>query len=225
MNITSPRSFIEKSGLPDILPVFPLQGVVMLPQSRLPLNVFEPRYMSMVQDVLGSPARMIGVIQPTEMERPGDAPPRLYQVGCAGRITSFNETEDGRFLINLTGVCRFAVAHELETALPYRSVKVDWDKYQSDFEEVRDEDVDRKRLTDVLQNYFRTHEIAADWNAVQGTPTDALISSLVMICPLSPSEKQALLESKNLQSRADMLMTLLSMANFNRPDGEGGVRH
>ena len=206
--------------LPQTLPVFPLYGVVLLPTARLPLNVFEPRYLQMVQDALATPTRMIGVIQPSEIEKPGDAPPKLYKVGCAGRITSFNETEDGRFLINLTGISRFSVRNEVEAALPYRVVTPDWDKYVADFDEAADEDVDRKQLLAVLQNYFKTHDIAADWQAVQGTPVDALVSSLVMICPLSASEKQALLESKNLQARADMLMTILSMDNFSRSEGE-----
>ena len=214
------QSFIDRMELPQTLPVFPLYGVVLLPTARLPLNVFEPRYLQMVQDALATPTRMIGVIQPSEIEKPGDAPPKLYKVGCAGRITSFNETEDGRFLINLTGISRFSVRNEVEAALPYRVVTPDWDKYVADFDEAADEDVDRKQLLAVLQNYFKTHDIAADWQAVQGTPVDALVSSLVMICPLSASEKQALLESKNLQARADMLMTILSMDNFSRSEGE-----
>ena len=214
------QSFIDRMELPQTLPVFPLYGVVLLPTARLPLNVFEPRYLQMVQDALATPTRMIGVIQPSEIEKPGDAPPKLYKVGCAGRITSFNETEDGRFLINLTGISRFSVRNVVEAALPYRVVTPDWDKYVADFDEAADEDVDRKQLLAVLQNYFKTHDIAADWQAVQGTPVDALVSSLVMICPLSASEKQALLESKNLQARADMLMTILSMDNFSRSEGE-----
>jgi Lon protease-like protein len=215
----------DPSALPKTLPVFPLSGVVMLPHARLPLNVFEPRYLSMVQDVLGHPDRMIGIIQPTEPEEQGKAPQQLYKVGCAGRITSFTETEDGRFLIGLTGACRFAVGEELKTTAPYRIVRPEWQNFLYDLDQSEDTEIDRKRLIAVLQDYFRQQEIPADWNAIQSTTDDMLISSLVMICPLAPNEKQALLEAGDLHSRAEMLTALLEMAAFPQTESEGGVRH
>ena len=218
---TTSFTWFDPDTMPDKLAVFPLSGVILLPRARLPLNVFEPRYLSMVQDVLGMPGRMIGIVQPSDVTTPGNAEPKLYNVGCVGRITSFNETEDGRFLISLTGVCRFAVREELDVKLPYRMVKPDWSAYADDFDEPADEEIDRDRLMEAIKRYFKMHDIAADWTAVQGTPTDALIASLVMIAPLAPNEKQALLESPNLNSRAEMLTTLMEMAIFPRGEAEG----
>jgi uncharacterized protein len=220
---TSPVLY-DPSALPKTLPVFPLSGVVMLPHARLPLNVFEPRYLSLVQDVLGRPDRMIGIIQPSETEEQGKAP-QLYKVGCAGRITSFTETEDGRFLIGLTGACRFAIGEELKTTTPYRIVRPEWQNFLYDLDQQDEGGIDRKRLIAVLQDYFRLQEIPADWNAIQNTPDDMLISSLVMICPLAPNEKQALLEAGDLQSRTEMLTALLEMAALPQAENEGGVRH
>lgn len=213
--------------LPETLPIFPLANAVLLPRARLPLNIFEPRYLAMIEDVMGQ-GRIIGMIQPNAPFNPGDvlevgAPP-IFNVGCAGRITSFNETEDGRFLIGLTGVCRFTVAEELPFDKPYRRVKADWQKFTGDLDQPEDTDIDRKRLAGVLQHYFKLQGIAADWNAVQNTPNDLLISSLVMICPLAPNEKQALLEAPDLHTRADMLVALLEMASMPQNEVEG-ARH
>jgi Lon protease-like protein len=221
--VSSPVAY-DPSALPKTLPVFPLSGVVLLPQARLPLNVFEPRYLALVQDVLGQPNRMMGIIQPSEAEAPG-RPPQLYSVGCAGRVTSFTETEDGRFLISLTGACRFAVVEEVKTPGPYRIVRPDWQNFLYDLDPSDEGEIDRKRLIAVLQDYFRLQEIPADWNAIQNTSDDMLISSLVMICPLAPNEKQALLEAPDLQARADMLVALLEMAAFPQSESEGGVKH
>ncbi len=205
--------------LPDILPIFPLAGAVLLPRARLPLNIFEPRYLAMIEDVLGQ-GRIIGMIQPNAPENQEGTTPPIFNVGCAGRITSFTETEDGRFLIGLTGICRFAVTEELPLETPYRRVKADWLKFGTDTAEPEDADIDRKRLAAILQHYFKLQGIAADWNAVQNTPNDLLVSSLVMICPLAPNEKQALLEAPDLTKRADMLMALLEMASMPQSEGE-----
>lgn len=209
--------------LPETLPIFPLANAVLLPRGRLPLNVFEPRYLALIEDVLGQ-GRIIGMIQPNAPEGQEGTSPPIFNVGCAGRITSFNETEDGRFLIGLTGVCRFTVAQELPLEKPYRRVVADWQKFITDIDELEDIDIDRKRLASVLQHYFKLQGIAADWNAVQNTPNDLLISSLVMICPLASNEKQALLEAPNLHTRADMLMSLLEMASMPQNEAEG-ARH
>jgi Lon protease-like protein len=217
------------SLLPDTIPLFPLSGVVLLPHARLPLNIFEPRYLSMIDDVLGQ-GRIIGMIQPSTPGLVTDgqesSAPSLYSIGCAGRITSFNETEDGRFLLGLTGLCRFTVKDELPMGdKPYRRASVDWQKFLADMHEADDHEIDRKRLSAVLQHYFKLQGIAADWNAVQNTPNDLLISSLVMICPLAPNEKQALLEAPNLHARADMLMALLEMASMPQAETETGSKH
>jgi len=211
--------------LPETIPIFPLPGVVLLPRARLPLNIFEPRYISMIDDVLGQ-GRVIGMIQPNAPEGHDNLLPPTYKIGCAGRITSFTETEDGRFLIGLTGLCRFTVTEELPFEKLYRRAKVDWQKYLGDMNEPEDIDIDRKRLVATLQHYFKLQGIAADWNAVQNTPNDLLISSLVMICPLAPNEKQALLEAQNLHARADMLMALLEMASMPQSvEAEGAAKH
>ena len=225
MNAVLTSALPPLSSLPEQLPLFPLSGVVLLPNARLPLNIFEPRYLAMVEQALGTPSRLIGMVQPNVLEGPDNIVPTLYKVGCAGRITSFTETEDGRYLIGLTGVSRFIVAEELELDLPYRCAKPDWNPYHDDLVIDDEGEIDRKRLTDILESYFKTQGIAADWNAVQSTPNDMLISSLVMICPLPPNEKQALLEAPDLHSRADLLMALLEMAALPRREAEGGVRH
>lgn len=213
--------------LPEILPIFPLSGAILLPRARLPLNIFEPRYLAMIEDVLAN-GRMIGMIQPnipaSVVEGQEGALPPVFNVGCAGRVTSFNETEDGRFLIGLTGVCRFTIKQELPFEKPYRRVIADWQKFTGDIDEPHDNEIDRKRLSAVLQHYFKLQGIAADWNAVQNTPNDLLVSSLVMICPLAPNEKQALLEAPDLHTRADMLIALLEMASLPQNEAEG-ARH
>lgn len=216
-------SSTQSIALPDILPIFPLAGAVLLPHARLPLNIFEPRYISMIEDVLGQ-GRLIGMVQPNAAEGQEGTSPPIFSVGCAGRITSFNETDDGRFLIGLAGVCRFSILEELPLDKPYRRVRPDWQKYAIDLMEPEDISYDRKRLLAVLQYYFKLHGIAADWNAVQNTPNDLLISSLVMICPLAPNEKQALLEAPDLSTRADMLIALLEMASMPQSESDG-ARH
>jgi len=216
-------SSTQSIALPDVLPIFPLAGAVLLPHARLPLNIFEPRYVSMIEDVLGQ-GRLIGMVQPNATEGQEGTSPPIFSVGCAGRITSFNETDDGRFLIGLAGICRFSIVEELPLDKPYRRVRPDWQKYAIDLMEPEDVSYDRKRLLAVLQYYFKLHGIAADWNAVQNTPNDLLISSLVMICPLAPNEKQALLEAPDLSTLADMLIALLEMASMPQSESDG-ARH
>lgn len=221
--VLAPNSFTV-AALPEVLPIFPLSSVVLLPHGRLPLNIFEPRYLSMIEDVLGQ-GRLIGMVQPNVPEGMEIQTPPFYKVGCAGRITSFTETEDGRFLIGLTGVCRFTVIDELPLDKLYRRARVDWTNFLTDLDAQDDNDIDRKRLMPVLQNYFKSQGIAADWNAVQNTPNDMLIASLVMMCPLAANEKQALLEAPDLRTRADMLASLLEMALMPQGEAETGVRH
>jgi uncharacterized protein len=216
-------STFPPSALPEILPIFPLSGVLLLPRGRLPLNIFEPRYLAMVEDALGH-GRLIGMVQPNSAEAQEAVPP-IYHIGCAGRITSFTETEDGRFLITLGGVCRFKVTEELPIERGYRHVRPDWESFLADINEPEDTDIDRDKLFGILRAYFKLHNIAADWNAVQATGNETLVSSLAMICPLEPNEKQALLEAQDLRTRADLLMALLEMASVPQSEIEGLARH
>jgi len=219
--VISPSKIIP-SALPVVLPVFPLAGAVLLPHARLPLNIFEPRYLAMIEDALGR-GRMIGMLQPSvagDIERPP-----LYSVGCAGRITSFNETDDGRLLIVLTGICRFRVADEKPSTGLYRSVTPDWQPYLADLGDNEACTIDRERLIELMQVYFKKHAISVDWNVVKNAPDDVLLPTIIMICPFAPNEKQALLEAESFSARAQMLMTLLEMAAAPQSDNEGEIRH
>jgi Lon protease-like protein len=195
--------------LPKEMPIFPLGGALLLPRGRLPLNIFEPRYLSMVQDALAMPTRMIGMIQPLG-EQEGDA--GLYRVGCGGHISSFSETEDGRLLITLTGICRFTIQAELRERHGYRAVTPDWHEFTGDFEEELEADIDRPRLLTALKDYFKHHNIDANWEAIDHTPDDRLVTSLAMICPFEASEKQALLEANGLHMRTELMTTMIEMA-------------
>lgn len=206
------------SQLPDELPVFPLTGVLLLPRGRLPLNIFEPRYLNMVQDALATSTRLIGMIQPFEPDMSGVPP--LYGIGCAGRIGSFSETEDGRLLITMTGVCRFRVREEIDERNGYRRVRPDWLEFARDFEPDDDAPVDRQRMLIALKDYFKLHGIAANWEAIEHSPDDRLITSLAMICPFEPSEKQALLEARDLAERAALMTALIEMALLEQNIGD-----
>ncbi|OYQ35941.1 peptidase S16 [Niveispirillum lacus] len=208
--------------LPETIPVFPLTGVLLLPRGKLPLNIFEPRYLNMVQDALAT-NRMIGMIQPRDGGA-GHNPP-LYEIGCAGRITSFSETEDGRFLITLTGVSRFHIMQEVATTRGYRRVVADWSGFAVDLEDDTPCEMDRGRLDGVLRAYFKQQGISANWESVAQAPLDRLVTSLAMICPFDAPEKQALLESPDLNSRAQLLLALVEMAVHQDGDSGGTARH
>lgn len=195
--------------LPGDLPVFPLTGVLLLPRAQLPLNIFEPRYLNMITDALGE-GRMIGMIQPRDPNDEAEQPD-IYPVGCAGRITQFEETEDGRFMINLRGIARFKITEELPVRDGYRRVEADWSSYVGDLTEPAN-DIDRKRLFVSLKPYFEAREIEANWDAIHDTPSERLINSLAMICPFEPLEKQALLEAETLADRLSILTSLVEMA-------------
>lgn len=195
--------------LPSSIPVFPLTGVLLLPRGKLPLNIFEPRYLNMVQDALATD-RMIGMIQP---QPGGGAVPALYRTGCAGRITSFSETDDGRILITLTGISRFLITQEVATMRGYRRVIPDWSPFTADLAGGPETAaLDRGRLDRALRSYFQLQGIDVDWNSIARTADERLVSTLAMICPFTPPEKQALLESPGPVERAEMLLTLLEMA-------------
>lgn len=205
--------------LPNTIPVFPLAGVLLLPRGRLPLNIFEPRYLNMVGDALGA-ERLIGMIQPTP-DSAASADPALYRIGCAGRITEFAETDDGRILVTLTGVCRFAIEQEVTSMRGYRRVVADWSGFEADLTAEDDSGLDREALTARLRRYFDAHDITADWDTIRDTPDERLMTTLAMVCPFEPNEKQALLEADDLKARSSVLSTLLEMATL----GENGGDH
>lgn len=211
------------ADLPATLPVFPLAGVLLLPRGKLPLNVFEPRYLNMTEDALAA-GRLIGMIQPRRPDDRADAP-ELYQIGCAGRITQFAETDDGRFLITLTGVCRFAIVQEIATMRGYRRVTADWERFAGDLAAGETLSLDRPQLLERLKRYFDAEGISADWNTIKATPDERLVTTLAMICPFKANEKQALLEAGSLTACADLLLALLDMAAAGGDRGDGDVRH
>jgi len=197
--------------LPDVLPIFPLGEVLLLPGGRLPLNIFEPRYLAMCDDALAG-NRMIGMIQPTEEETEERAPD-VYETGCAGRIVSFSETDDGRYLITLAGLIRFDVRAELP-AKSYRLVEPDYHRFKDDLEEASG-DIDRDHLLEVLREYFTVHSIEGDWSVISQATDEGLVTALAMICPLGGPEKQALLEAMTLTERAETLTAIMEMSLHN----------
>ncbi len=205
--------------LPRILPVFPLAGTLLLPDGQLPLNIFEPRYLAMVQDALGW-GRFLGMVQPSGPAL-GSAEPPIFSTGCAGRISSFDETEDGRLLITLTGVCRFRVTEEVEGPRGYRRVAAEWEPFRSDLDDPPDLAIDRKRLLTALKKYGRHHNLDLNWKSLEAASDYALTVSLPMACPFEPSEQQALLECTGPADRAAVLTALLEMAVV---EGAGGGR-
>jgi Lon protease-like protein len=208
-------------SLPPRFPVFPLRGCLLLPGGHLPLNIFEPRYLAMARDAMRTD-RVIGMIQPKgEAESPS---PPLFRVGCAGRIGSFAETEDGRYLITLVGLCRFDVARELEVDTLYRQIEADYDRWRGDLEPHAPPDEVRTALLSVLRQYLARHGITAEWPALERAPARALITSLAMICPFAASEKQALLEAADLERQGRLLVALMGMEAM--PGGaESTLRH
>ncbi len=202
------------NDLPGTLPIFPLAGAMLLPRGVLPLNIFEPRYVSMVDAALRSGDRLIGMIQPQTIG-PADASasPAIHDVGCAGRITGFNETDDGRVLMTLTGICRFKVTQELDAMTPFRQVKADYAPFANDLEAGSGElDVSRTALLDVVRRYLDANNLQADWDAIEQSSNEALVNSLSMISPFGPQEKQAMLEADSLEQRNQILIALAEMA-------------
>ena len=201
------------ADLPPRIPVFPLRGAILLPRATLPLNVFEPRYLAMVDDVMSS-GRVIGILQPTGSdEDDNESPPGkelgLRRVGCAGRVTSYQELDDGRIVITLTGITRFACIDEAETDTPYRIMSVSYDQFVTDLTEgLGEERVDRQNLLRVLKAYLDANGLKTDWSAIQRASNEFLINALSVMSPYGPEEKQALLEAADLKTRADVLIAL-----------------
>jgi Lon protease-like protein len=201
----------QPQNLPAEFPVFPLPGALLLPRGHLPLNIFEPRYLAMIEDSLAMP-RMFAMIQPDPNAPDGATGPGLYRIGCLGRLSSFSETDDGRFLITLTGLIRFNVAEELAMQRGYRRVRGDFSPYLDDLDLTpQPMGVEREVLLTALRGYFMRRKFAANWDAVRRMPDEALVSTLSMICPFEPAEKQALLEGPTEADRAATLLALLQM--------------
>jgi uncharacterized protein len=217
---------LDLADLPKTIPVFPLTGALLLPGGQLPLNIFEPRYVAMIEDALAARDRLIGMIQPREANAEGmtrgnvvPPPPPLYPTGCVGRIASFSETEDGRFMITLRGLCRFTLAEELPTLRGYRRAVPDFSAWQNDLRgETGEPKIDRERLLKGLQTYFTARNIATDWDAVTQTPNERLVTMLSMMCPFAPQEKQALLEAPTLEERASAIIMLVEMGGTGHDD-------
>ena len=206
--------------LPGEIPVFPLSGALLLPRGKLPLNIFEPRYLAMTEDALGQ-GRMFGMIQPDPTVPEADTGPGLFRVGCLGRLTSFSETDDRRYLITLTGVIRFAIAGETGVRRGYRRVHADFTPYLADLDlEPRPIGVARDTLITALRGYFSQRGFDANWDAIKRLPDDMLVVTLAMVCPFEPAEKQALLEASDVD-RAATLLTLLQMGAVAQ-DTQGG---
>ncbi len=222
-----PDHYLKLEDLPKTLKMFPLVGVIMLPRSTLPLNVFEPRYLTLVNDVLASD-RLIGFVQPVthdgESESPEGKDAALRSTGGAGRLTAFQETDDGRILITLSGVARFTITGEEQTDDPYRVCSVDWSAYPNDLEQGFGEDeVNRDRLLSVLKEYLTVNDLSADWEGINNSSNELLVNTLSMISPYGPEEKQALLEAEDLKTRAEVLAALAEMEMAGTDSGSGST--
>jgi Lon protease-like protein len=193
---------------PSVIPVFPLPGALLLPRGQMPLNIFEPRYLAMVDAALRTD-RVVGMIQP-DADGGGTAlTPKLYRVGCAGRITQFAETGDGRYLVTLVGIARFRVAEELATTTLYRQCRVDFEPYAEDFVARAGEDaVDRAGVLKALRDFVEAADVRVDWDGIDQAPNEALVNALCMMSPFGTREKQALLEAKDLKTRAEVLIAI-----------------
>lgn len=197
----------KPADLPQTIPLFPLEGAILLPRGVLALNVFEPRYLNMVDDALGGD-RVIGMIQPVG-RRDGDAAPDLADVGALGRITAFSETDDGRYMITLTGVARFTLEREIEAGAAYRQALVSYDAFAGDFTPSPGPGIDRAALIAALKTYAGLHGFQVDWESVEQAPTETIVNVAAQICPFDAAAKQALLESVTLEDRAQALVALL----------------
>lgn len=201
---------MKQTDLPDTLPLFPLPGALLLPRARLPLHIFEPRYLAMLEDCMKTPHRLIGMIQPREGP---NGEKRLSAIGCAGRLTGFSETEDHRYMITLTGVSRFRLRAEVEGFTPYKRAHIDWQAFARDLgREESDKDFAREPFLALLARYFATRDLGTDWSGIKAADTELLINSLSMLLPFGPEDKQALLEAPSLVTRRETLVTLLEIA-------------
>ena len=201
------------ADLPEILPVFPLPGALLLPRGQMPLNIFEPRYLAMVDDSFRDGHRLIGMIQPDIAHSPKNSDkPALFRVGCVGRITQLAESGDGRYILELTGVARFKVVEELEVLTAYRQCKVDIFAFTDDFTaRVGEDKVNREALLVALADFLKANNLKVDWEGVESAPNEALVNALAMMSPYGPAEKQAMLEAPDLKTRAEILIAVTEM--------------
>ncbi|MDZ4093943.1 MAG: LON peptidase substrate-binding domain-containing protein [Paracoccaceae bacterium] len=209
---------IRPADLPETIAVFPLPGALLLPRARLPLHIFEPRYLQMLEDTMKTKERLIGMIQPREVPK---GAPRLQAIGCAGRLTGFSETEDGRYMITLTGISRFRVSGEVDGFTPYRRCAVDWAAFTRDLAGAEVDDAFRREtFLELLARYFQAMDLATDWGSLKEADEELLVNSLSMLCPFAPEDKQALLEAPSLRTRRETLVTLMEIALRGGTDGE-----
>jgi len=199
--------------LPSRLAIFPLTGAVLFPQTQLPLNIFEPRYIQMIDEVLSTPDRIMGMIQPN-LSKTDLKSNELKKVGCAGRISSFSETGDGRYLVTLTGLIRFEIAQELDTTTPYRQIMTKYENYQEDLKPSNTENIDRKNLLFLIKKYLEQKNLLIDWEIIEQSPTEQLINYSGVLVPFEAEEKQLLLETKTLFERCKALESLLQSYQF-----------
>jgi uncharacterized protein len=198
--------------LPELIPVFPLAGALLLPRGQMPLNIFEPRYLAMVDDAFRDSHRLIGMIQPDATHSRDEANPALFSVGCIGRITQLAESGDGRYILELTGIARFKVLKEVEVLTPYRQCQVDYFPFVDDFTARKgEEDVNRDALIETLRAFLKVNKLKVDWEGVENAPNEALVNALAMMSPYGPAEKQAMLEAPDLKTRAEILIAVTEM--------------
>lgn len=201
---------MKKHTQPDVIPVFPLPGALLLPRARLPLHLFEPRYLQMLDDTLKTDHRLIGMVQPFEGP---DKQDQLHSIGCAGRLTAFSETEDGRYMVTLSGMSRFRIQQEVEGFTPYRRCEVSWDGFGRDLGPTeKDDGFEREGFMTLLNRFFDDQGLKTDWDSLTEAEDELLINSLSMLCPFEPEDKQALLEAPSLTTRRETLVTLIEFA-------------
>lgn len=208
MNMNSPPQSVAE--LPAVIPVFPLPGVLLLPGAQLPLNIFEPRYVSMVDDALRS-SRIIGMIQPADTHSDAQNSHGLRPVGCAGKITQFGETGDGRYLITLSGAARFRIVDEVTTTTSYRQCQVDFSEYADDLEQFDDSSIDRAKVINALKQFTSIRNMRIDWSDIDKASNTLLINAMSMMSPFGPNEKQALLEAPDVETRSNTLVTIIEI--------------
>jgi Lon protease-like protein len=197
------------SSLPDIIPVFPLAGALLLPRGQMPLNIFEPRYLALVDAALMSGHRLIGMIQPDAAHPGPEDKPNLYRIGCVGRITQVAETGDGRYLLQLTGISRFEIEEELAVDTMFRQCRVNYARFADDFIARKGESgVDRDAVLKALSDFLKANNLKTDWEGIENAPNEALVNALAMMSPYGSAEKQALLEAPDLKRRAEILVAV-----------------
>tara|TARA_B100001027_G_scaffold209922_1_gene176536 strand:+ start:270 stop:914 length:645 start_codon:yes stop_codon:yes gene_type:complete len=208
----------DNINLPTQIPIFPLPNALLLPGGQLPLNIFEPRYLAMVDDALGHRDRLIGMVQPMEEQN------SLFGIGCAGRIGYFQETDDGRYMIALSGVCRFRLGGHEQTEPGYRLADVSWDEFAADLQDPLGGIADRDRMFTIMRRYFAARGFDADWDQIERSEDEQILNTLAMVCPFEVAEKQALLEADGMARRADLLIAMMEMA-LHEDDGGNDARH